>query len=254
MRDTLKIYVAAHKKVKEYVADDCYEILHVGAECHDNDLGYTCDNTGDNISIKNPMYCELTGLYWMWKNAPETKYIGLCHYRRYPSAHSYAINLEQNILKKKEILKLLENADILMPQKLKKTELNSLCKNEMELNQCREYRYIKKAILNQCPEYVPSLNKVFMDTEMCFGNIFVLSQKKFNYYCEWLFNLLFEIENQIKEDADEIPREYGYLSEWMLNVWVEHNKLKVRYIPSIFTEEKHNWKFYAKLIRERLGA
>ena len=50
--ENLKIYVAAHKKVKEYSSDTCYEILYVGAACHQADLGYTCDNTGDNISKK----------------------------------------------------------------------------------------------------------------------------------------------------------------------------------------------------------
>ena len=34
--------------------------------------------TGDHISSKNPNYCELTGLYWAWKNL-DCEYIGLCH-------------------------------------------------------------------------------------------------------------------------------------------------------------------------------
>ena len=78
-----------------------------------------------------------------------------------------------------------------------------------------------------------------------------MSQDNFNAYCKWLFDLLFEIENRIKEKNDEVPREYGYLSEWMLNVWVQHNKLKVRYIPTIFTEERHNLKFFMKWLMER---
>ena len=40
------------------------------------DIGYTGDHTGDNISLKNANYCELTGLYWAWKNL-EADYIGL---------------------------------------------------------------------------------------------------------------------------------------------------------------------------------
>ena len=40
------------------------------------------DNDGENISSKNPMYCELTAQYWAWKNA-DADYYGFCHYRRY---------------------------------------------------------------------------------------------------------------------------------------------------------------------------
>ena len=57
----IKILVAAHKKYW-MPEDPVYLPLHVGAEGK-ADLGYTKDNTGDNISLKNPHYCELTGLY-----------------------------------------------------------------------------------------------------------------------------------------------------------------------------------------------
>ncbi len=45
------------------------------------------DNTGDNISHKNPYYGEYTFHYWLWKNdlqnIPENEWIGFCAYRRF---------------------------------------------------------------------------------------------------------------------------------------------------------------------------
>ena len=61
--------------------DEMYLPVHVGAEGKD-DIGYQKDNTRDNISVKNPFFCELTGLYWAWKNL-DADYIGLAHYRRH---------------------------------------------------------------------------------------------------------------------------------------------------------------------------
>lgn len=76
----IKILIAAHKQYW-MPKDPVYLPLHVGAEGKP-DLGYTKDNTGDNISAKNPNFCELTGLYWAWKNL-DADYLGLVHYRRY---------------------------------------------------------------------------------------------------------------------------------------------------------------------------
>ena len=84
---TVKIVVATHKKYK-MPKDEMYLPLHVGAAgkvdaCGNPlDLGYQKDNTGDNISGKNASFCELTGLYWAWKNL-DADYIGLAHYRRH---------------------------------------------------------------------------------------------------------------------------------------------------------------------------
>lgn len=88
----IKILVAAHKKYW-MPADDVYMPLHVGAEGKEP-LGYTPDNTGDNISAKNSNYCELTGLYWAWKNL-ECQYIGLCHYRRYFGRRVHTKDIEK---------------------------------------------------------------------------------------------------------------------------------------------------------------
>ena len=75
----IKIIVATHKKY-QMPDDEMYLPVQVGSELNDN-LGYQKDNDGENISKKNPYYCELTGLYWAWKNL-DADYIGLCHYRR----------------------------------------------------------------------------------------------------------------------------------------------------------------------------
>lgn len=243
--EELGIYVAAHKKFDHAgITDPCYKYLFVGAANHPEHFGYICDNSGyDHISGKNMFYCELTGLYWMWKNAPEQKYIGLCHYRRYPSRHRFGLNPYKEILTQQEILKKLQNVDILLPEKGIKNKYNAFCATEADLQNCKQYEYIAKAIAADCPEYLDELKKVFMNRRMCFSNILITSREILNAYCEWLFRLLFMIERDMQRENKELPREYGYLSEWMLNVWVQHNKLKVKYIPIIFTEHQRSLKY-----------
>ena len=56
------------------------------------------DNTGDNISNKNPYYGEYTFYYWYWKNLlkykKDTEWVGFCHYREYWGNN---INLKQKL-------------------------------------------------------------------------------------------------------------------------------------------------------------
>jgi len=110
----IKILVATHK---EYwmPKDEVYLPLHVGREGK-QDLGYIGDNTGENISLKNANYCELTGLYWAWKNL-DCEYIGLCHYRRYFSKKSIGKDKKAAILHKDDYEKLLQKYDVLLPTK-----------------------------------------------------------------------------------------------------------------------------------------
>ena len=94
----IKILVACHKADPNIRQDDIYMPIQVGKALHpDLDLGFQCDNTGDNISEKNGTYCELTALYWAWKNLKDVDYIGLCHYRRYFGFNTYTLPFQSDI-------------------------------------------------------------------------------------------------------------------------------------------------------------
>ena len=82
-REDIQIYELAYNKVKYGLWDNAlYTPLQCCADRSNTDVCELKDNTGENISSKNFYYCETTGTYWIWKNAPETKYVGQCQYRR----------------------------------------------------------------------------------------------------------------------------------------------------------------------------
>ena len=89
--------------------DKIYMPVQVGAEGKEN-LGYQKDNEGENISLKNAYYCELTGLYWAWKNM-DAEYIGLSHYRRHFTTMKKIPKKEEDkfkiLLNKEQIEKIL---------------------------------------------------------------------------------------------------------------------------------------------------
>jgi len=107
----IKIVTAVHKPY--WMPEDrVYVPLHIGREGK-QDIGFTGDNTGDNISEKNATFCELTGLYWAWKNL-QAEYVGLVHYRRvfgFVSERLLDVWLEKNQIAYKE-----QNVSFMEPQ------------------------------------------------------------------------------------------------------------------------------------------
>ena len=110
------VVVAAHKPYA-MPDDPLYLPLHVGAEGKES-FGFTGDNTGENISAKNPTFCELTGLYWAWKNL-DADYVGLAHYRRHFGGKGRGKDPLSRVLTEAEAARLLTGRDGILPQKRK---------------------------------------------------------------------------------------------------------------------------------------
>ena len=102
-----------------------YKSLMVGVD-KSHSFGDCFDDVGDNISSKNSNYCELTGLYWLWKNCKDD-YIGICHYRRFFSkSFRYGV-----IATEEELLCKLSKYDMIVPfiRKLKISVKEQYCES-----------------------------------------------------------------------------------------------------------------------------
>ena len=249
----IKILVAAHKKYW-MPDDDVYLPIHVGREGK-ADLGYLGDNTGDNISAKNANYCELTGLYWAWKNL-KNDYIGLCHYRRYFARENiHTDNIEKKktaILHRKDYEKLLQEYDVILP--VKRNYYVETVRSQYEhAHNKRDIDETKRIVLELYPEYSEAFEKVMGRTKLYILNMFVMKKQQFDEYCSWLFSILFELEKRIDISSYNMyeARVFGFIAERLFNVWLEKQQLNVKEIP-VINLEKVNWvkKIYKFLKRK----
>lgn len=152
----VKIIVATHKKY-QMPKDDIYIPLQVNAEKNGKIEGFDYqDNTGDNISIKNPYFCELTGLYWAWKNL-QNDHIGLVHYRRYFSESKHIPKTTDEkfnvILNKKQVNELLSNNDIILPKK-RNYYIENLYSHYEHTMYVEPLNEVQKIIAEKSPEYL----------------------------------------------------------------------------------------------------
>ncbi|WP_235320778.1 DUF4422 domain-containing protein [Anaerovibrio lipolyticus] len=236
----IKILVATHKSYW-MPTDNVYLPVHVGKEGKE-DIGFIGDNTGDNISTKNANYCELTGLYWAWKNI-SADYIGLCHYRRY-FTRANPINCEkkkQVILSRNEWEKLLEKHPIIVPDK-RKYYIETNRSHYNHSHYAKDIDTTEKIIQEKYPQYINAFTKVMKRTWAHMFNMFVMRKDYLNEYCTWLFDVLQELENRTDITNYNVieARIYGYISELLLDVWLETKQYEY-YEQNVAFLEPQNW-------------
>ncbi|MDO4219862.1 MAG: DUF4422 domain-containing protein [Candidatus Saccharibacteria bacterium] len=240
---TVKIVVATHKEYS-MPSDDLYFPLQVGAALSKKDFGYAKDNTGKNISEKNPNYCELTGLYWAWKNL-DADYIGLVHYRRHfrlQKSHSRKpADRLKAVVAKSEVKNLLETSDIILP-KQRNYFIENLYDHYAHTMHIEPLDIVGEIIAEKYSEYSAEFEKIHARKKAHMFNMFIMKRNILDSYCEWLFGILSELEKHIDmKDYDAFhARFYGRISELLLDVYINTNHLSYTEVP-IIDIEPVNW-------------
>lgn len=215
---SVKMFTMTHKKFEE-PEDKMYIPLQVGRALS-KDLGYLTDDTGDHISKRNASYSELTGVYWVWKNETLADYVGICHYRR------YLINPFERIFSEPELLDILQEYDLITSKRLHYDY--TYYEGYADAHNIKDLIMTGEVIKEYYPEYYKHFNRLVHAKESYFGNIMVASKPMFDAYAKWLFTILFEVEKRIDISSydDYHKRVFGFISEFLLLVWVETNQLK----------------------------
>lgn len=230
----MKIYIGCFNK-KSPIDKPGYYSIQLGSANNKNKICKIRDDLGKNISKKNYTYCELTGLYWIWKNTKDD-IIGLVHYRRFFYKKTFA--KKDNILSKGDIEKILSKYDLIIPEEgllFNKTVYEQYKDNHdiKDLEICREI------INEQCPEYNQAFNKVINSNYMHALNMFVARKKIIDEYCKWLFPILEELEKRtdISKKDKYNQRVCGFIGERLFNVFIEKNNINFTTLPVYNVEQ-----------------
>lgn len=246
----IKILVCCHKPtVLPENPDDIFLPIQVGATISSVDLGFQRDDKiyndeCDNISYKNKNFCELTALYWAWKNIkklyPDIEYIGLNHYRRFFRFKKGFLDRYTHL--EKEVSTYNLNIKVLQ---------KNLRKNRVILAKKRKYPYsletdysvchisddirtLREIVLEKFPDYLSSVDDFLVyNNGLNHYNMFIMPIKDFEEYCTWLFSILQEVEQRIdiSHYTDVQKRIFGYMAERLLGVWMLKNQKAVAYFP-----------------------
>lgn len=209
-----RMYVMTHKEFK-LMPEEFYVPVHAGAAIS-KPLPYLRDDSGENISVKNKAYCELTGMYWVWKNSDFEGNIGICSYRRYFMAGNFGL-LDEEMADK-----ILEKYDAITSVSLDNEE-------GTVLEQYDKHHYKKdlllagEAIKELYPSDYPYFEEHMKSVKSSCCNMMVMKRALYNEYCEWLFGVLSYVEKKADTDGydDYNKRIYGFIAERLLDVFLK---------------------------------
>jgi len=224
-------YVITHKKINLKNQNKKKKLLLVGAYKQEKGdfNNYSFDDCGDNISKKNENYCELTGLYYIWKN-DKSDFVSFEHYRRFfVKKQSF---FKYTFLDEEQMIADLRDNDIILPTPLASLSRNSLFDSYVKFQTGGDIILLKKIIEDNYPDYLPFfISELEKKNYASFFNMFITSKNILNQYCEWLFSLFDILSSKISLDgrSDYEKRVFGFLSERLINVWVKKNKLRIKY-------------------------
>lgn len=236
----IKILVAAHKNYVMPQDQNLYLPIFVGKDLHP-DVNHTFqgDNTGDNISVKNAHYNELTAIYWAWRNL-DADAIGLVHYRRYLSLHKQK-DLT-SVLDQAQAESLLQDHDIILPKK-RNYYIESNYSHYVHAHHAEPLDLTRKIIEQYYSMYLNAFDEVMQRKSAHMFNMFIMKQQPFDEYCQWLFDILAKVEQNLDiSDYNQYEaRVYGFISERLLDVWLAVNEQYRTTEVNFVYMEKQNW-------------
>lgn len=192
--------------------------IQAGAALTEKRVADILDNSGENISYKNVNYCELTVLYWIWKNClnkdkTSEKYYGLFHYRRW-------LNLSDTDMEK--ISK--NNIDVILP--FPTVHEPDIREHHARYIEKQDWNAVFCALKELAPQYFKAYNEIFSQKYMYNYNILIAKTEVLKKYCEWLFPILRQVEEvSVPKGSERADRYIGYIGENLLTLYfMYHSK------------------------------
>lgn len=207
---------------REFDIPEWTHSIQAGTVLTNKHMGEFLDSQGDNISEKNVSYAEMTAMYWIWKNADSSPYKGLCHYRRH-----FDISSEEAVaMQKNDIDVVLTTPRLVLNSVREMFVQDTPVKADVFQNMMNSIREVwGDAVWEMAEEY-------FQENLYYPNNMFIAKDNIFRDYCEWIFPVLFKMEEHDRENnVVKTDRHIAFSAELLTSFYFvmkrEHYKIAV---------------------------
>ena len=205
----MKIYVVGSSKNKFLPLDNIREKFLIDQK-----------HKGDNIDFLNPWYCELTGLYYLWKHVHDD-IVGLEHYRTCFWKDGQPID-------ERQIREELAKGDIICggysyPAPWCKT----CCYDELNYHTKTVPQFLS-ILKNKDKGFAEYFKKFLKGKRLWACNLFIGPKNIFDKWMEFFFDVIVDFEQicPIGPKTNTLRRE-GYFAEFAFGAWLEYKGYKI---------------------------
>ncbi len=215
---SLEVFMARFHKDKPlkeiYTLPSWLHPLQVGSGLTKTRVAEYLDSTGCNISEKNPNYCELTGLYWLWKNRlvdgatiSDAEYYGLFHYRRILDI----TDIDLKRISQKDVDVILQFPTFHEPD---------IREHHTRYVRESDWEAMLQALQELQPEYAKAFSEISKQVYFYNYNLIIARKQVLADYCGWLFPILERTESlSVPRGWDRGDRYIGYLGENLMTLY-----------------------------------
>lgn len=214
----------------------------------ENTLG---DDTGDNISLKNSRYNEMTSVYWAWKNYDtlgNPDYVGFMHYRRHfqfsdgPHAQLEVTSLGTDDYlagtlgySPEKLVEIVSSCDLVYTRPLHR---ESMFEHYRQNHRVEDLHLAMAILRERFPDYAAAADEYLAGSQAIFCNMFIMPKELFFEYAEFMFGILLEME--VRADLQDRRM---FVSEWLTGIFITAQLSRganARTLPMVIAEGRHS--------------
>ncbi len=199
----------------------------------------TCDQLTDRLSdgtsLPNTRWCELSGIYRIWKEGPRSRVVGFSHYRRLFDFRNTSAVTQTNIppdywsnytdhFYDDSLINSLDDNTVAVarPVDLGGTVFD----NYSVIHNTNDYLGVLSQIAMSSSPLLRGIMEQFSQTSLYAYNMFITSWKLFCELCDfWFLYLGRFVEAHLQRDASDYQkRDVAFLAERIFDAWVRYRR------------------------------
>jgi hypothetical protein len=248
-QNRIAVYSVFHQDIDASYLNNIIPI-YAGSIAKQKEHAHLTDHLKNSPSLLNTRWSELSAIYKIWKEGPQTDVVGFTHYRR---LFNFNRHIDTDLVVSPGTLKEIHSNDVFDYESIcalgnkgiciaKPIELpNTIWEQYFHTHNTNDWCWVLSKLSRDYPHLMEHALEQSKSTSLYACNMFITKWSTFCELCSLWFDILLEFESKVDpERANNYQnRDISFLAERIFDIWIRYKKFsgeKIREIPIFFIE------------------